>query len=202
MSDAGKNVTSMESMRRLADVVREVKNASADRDDVVVELREASRMRLEILANELAQVFADVPADVDMFDFAVSSGLQPRLWIDAVAHVSLGRDRRTYRFLKDTRNGRVVLAEATDTRPIADQVTRYIAERLIERERMLEGEPMQSFARTPEVREAVSAMQSPRAATWGAMLSGIGLIAAGAIVGLIATIVLLWDRIPADRLGF
>lgn len=202
MSDAGKNVTSMESMRRLADVVREVKNASADRDDVVVELREASRMRLEILANELAQVFADVPADVDMFDFAVSSGLQPRLWIDAVAHVSLGRDRRTYRFLKDTRNGRVVLAEATDTRPIADQVTRYIAERLIERERMLEGEPMQSFARTPEVPEAVSAMQSPRAATWGAMLSGIGLIAAGAIVGLIATIVLLWDRIPADRLGF
>lgn len=202
MSDAGKNVTSMESMRRLADVIRDVKNASADRDDVVVELREASRMRLDLLANELKQIFADVPADVDMFDFAVSSGLQPRLWIDAVAHVSLGRDRRTYRFLKDTRNGRVVLAESTDIRPVADQVTRYIAERLIERERMLEGEPAQSFARTPEVREAPSAPQSPRAATWGAMLSGIGLIAAGALVGLIVTLILLWDRIPADKLGF
>lgn len=202
MSDAGKNVTSMESMRRLADVIRDVKNASADRDDVVVELREASRMRLDLLANELTQVFADVPADVDMFDFAVSSGLQPRLWIDAVAHVNLGRDRRTYRFLRDTRNGRVVLAESTDIRPVADQVTRYIAERLIERERMLEGEPAQSFARTPEVREAPAAAQSPRAATWGAMLSGIGLIAAGALVGLIVTLILLWDRIPADKLGF
>lgn len=201
MSDAGKNVTSMDSMRRLGDVIRDVKNASADRDDVVVELREASRMRLDLLANELTPIFADVPADVDMFDFTVSSGLQPRLWIDAVAHVSLGRDRRTYRFLKDTRIGRVVLAEATDIRPVADQVTRYIAERLVERERMLEGEPAQSFARTPQVRELPGTSQA-RAATWAAMLSGIGLIAAGALVGLIVTLILLWDRIPADRLGF
>jgi hypothetical protein len=34
------------------------------------------------------------------------------------------------------------------------------------------------------------------------MLSGIGLIAAGALVGLIVTLILLWDRIPADKLGF
>ena len=57
-------------------------------------------MRLELLAAELAPVFADVPDDVDIFDFAVSSGLQPRLWIDAVSHVAMGRDRRTYRFLQ------------------------------------------------------------------------------------------------------
>lgn len=201
MSD-GKNVTPMESMRRLADVIREVKNASADRDDVVVELREASRMRLDLLANELAQVFADVPADVDLFDFAVSSGLQPRLWIDAVSHVSLGRDRRTYRFLKDTRLGRVVLAESAEIKPIADQVTRYIAERLIEREQMLDGGVAQSFAHTPEVREAPAAPQTSYSATWAAMLSGVGLIVAGALVGLIVTLLLLWDRIPAGRLGF
>lgn len=201
MSDAGKNVTSMETMRRLADVIRDVKNASADRDDVVVELREASRMRLDLLANELAPVFADVPADADIFDFAISSGLQPRLWIDAVAHVSLGRDRRTYRFLKDTRIGRVVLAESTDIKPVADQVTRYIAERLIERERMMEGEPAQSFAATPEMRELPPASQA-RAATWSAMLSGIGLVAAGAIVGLIVTLALLWGRMPAGWPGF
>lgn len=202
MSDAGKNVTPMESMRRLADVMREVKNASADRDDVVVELREASRMRLDMLANELAQVFADVPADVDIFDFAVSSGLQPRLWIDAVSHVSLGRDRRTYRFLKDTRIGRVVLAESTDMRPVADQVTRYIAERLVEREQMLDGVVTQSFARTPEVRDAAAEPSAPRTDGWTTVLTGLGLVAAGAFVGLVLTLVLLWDRIPTDRLGF
>ena len=124
---------------RLADAVREVKNAAADREDVVVELREAQKMRLELLAAELAPIFADVPADAG-FDFAISSGTQPRLWIDAVSHVTMGRDRRTYRFLRDTRLGRVVLAESHEIKPVADQVTRYIAERIVERQRMIDGD--------------------------------------------------------------
>ncbi|TIW30273.1 MAG: hypothetical protein E5V72_34810, partial [Mesorhizobium sp.] len=80
------------------------------------------------------------------FDFAVSSGLQPRLWIDAVSHVAMGRDRRTYRFLKDTRIGRMVLAESTEMKPVADQVTRYVAERVVERQRMMEGGVEQAVA--------------------------------------------------------
>lgn len=122
---------------RLADAIREVKNAIADRADVVVELRHAQRTRLELLAEDLKPVFAQA-ADDDRFDFAISQGEQPRLWIDAVAHVTMGRDRRTYRFLRDTRLGRVVLAESADMRQVADQVTRYIAERMIERRQALE----------------------------------------------------------------
>src|ERR1700754_1154851 len=140
MSDAGDNVKPIGSGRHLSDAIREVKNAVADRDDVVVELREASRMRLELLAAELAPIFAETPADIDLVDFTISSGLQPRLWIDAVSHVAMGRDRRTYRFLKDTRAGGVVLAEATAIKPVADQVARYVAERIIERERLMEGD--------------------------------------------------------------
>ena len=127
------------SIRGSRDAIRDVKNAAADREDVVVELREAQKMRLELLAAELAPVFADVPADAG-FDFAISSGMQPRLWIDAVSHVTMGRDRRTYRFLRDTRLGRVVLAESLDIKPVADQVTRYIAERIVERQRMIDGD--------------------------------------------------------------
>src|SRR5688572_13354831 len=110
MSEAGQNVAPLDNVRKLSDVVREVKNAAADREDVVVEMREASRTRLELLAQELEPVFADVPEDDPVFDFVISSGEQPRLWIDAVAHITMGRDRRTYRFLRDTRMGRVVLA--------------------------------------------------------------------------------------------
>src|SRR4051812_8494537 len=98
---------------RLGEAIREVKNAVADRDDVVVELREAQRMRLELLAAELAPIIIDVPDDAG-FDFAISSGLQPRLWVDAVSLVAMGRDRRLYRFVRDTRLGRVVLAESHD----------------------------------------------------------------------------------------
>lgn len=134
--------------RRLSDAIRQVKNAAADRDDVVVDMREASRTRLELLAAELEDVFGGVPADDPLFDFAISSGLQPRLWIDATAHVAMGRDRRAYRFVRDTRLGRVVLAETHDIKQAAEAVTRFIAERMVERERLIAGSPQ------PVMREA------------------------------------------------
>ena len=162
MKDSDEQFTSLTPSRKLSDAVRDVKNAFADRDDVVVDMREAHRMRLDLLAAELTPVFADVPADMDNFDFVVSSGLQPRLWIDAVSHVAMGRDRRTYRFLRDTRIGRVVLAESTDMKPVADQVTRYVAERIVERQRMMEGgvEPAVASLNRAAVREAEPPLQA------------------------------------------
>jgi hypothetical protein len=204
MKDAGETNRQIGPSRRLADAVRDVKNALADRDDVVVDLREAHRMRLELLAAELAPVFADVPADMDSFDFALSSGLQPRLWIDAVSHVSMGRDRRTYRFLKDTRIGRVVLAESTEMKPIADQVTRYVAERIVERQRMLEGgaEPATHIER-PMIIEAVAPLRETwQSRLWRAALSALAVIAAGALVGLVLAVVLFWDRLMAMKVSF
>ena len=205
MKDAGENITQIDQSRKLSDAIRDVKNAFADRDDVVVDMREAHRMRLDLLAAELAPVFADVPADMDNFDFAVSSGLQPRLWIDAVSHVAMGHDRRTYRFLRDTRIGRVVLAESTEMKPVADQVTRYVAERVVERQRMMEGGGEQAIAglKRSAVPEAEPPLRSvPRGKVWSAFLSGLGLIAAGALVGLAISIVLFWDRLVAMGLSF
>ena len=126
--------------RRLADIVRDVKIAAADRTDVVVDIRDADRARLELLAQEVRLLLDDIdPAD-DRFDFGISAGLQPRLWIDSVAHVHMGRDRRLYRFVRDTRLGRVVISDSSDLTQTADAVGRYIAERVIERERILAGD--------------------------------------------------------------
>lgn len=198
MSEAGERVAA-DKARRLSDAIREVKNAAADRDDVVVEMREAQRTRLELLAAELHPVFAEVPADVETFDFVISSGLQPRLWIDAVSHVAMGRDRRTYRFVRDTRLGRVVLAESTDMKPIADKVTRYIAERLVERQRMMEGgvEP---------VLVAASDETGPEAAPWNSGRTGFGsgllAVLAGVLAGLVVAALLFKDRLAALWPGF
>ncbi|WP_421916580.1 hypothetical protein [Mesorhizobium sp.] len=205
MKDAGEKISTIDPSRKLSDAIRDVKNAFADRDDVVVDMREAHRMRLELLAAELAPVFADVPTDMDNFDFALSSGLQPRLWIDAVSHVAMGRDRRTYRFLKDTRIGRVVLAESTEMKPVADQVTRYVAERVVERQRMMEGgaEPAVTGMKRTAVPEAEPPLRTAtRGKIWSAFLSGLGLIAAGALVGLVASVVFFWDRILAMKISF
>lgn len=181
--------------RRLSDAIREVKNAVADRNDVVIEMRDAQRMRLELLAQELEPVFAEVPAADDQFDFALSSGLEPRLWIDATSHVSLGRDKRTYRFLKDTRLGRVVLAESHDMKPVADQVTRYVAERIIERQKSLDGDVLPLRHSLDEGGAKIEFHWSTGGLPWGAALTAIGLFFAGSLAGAATAVFWFWEQL-------
>lgn len=199
MSERADNQNGVVPLRKLSDAIREVKNAAADREDVVVELREATRMRLQLLAAELAPVFAEIPADVDNFDFVLSSGMQPRLWVDSVSHVSMGRDRRTYRFLKDTRIGRVVLGESVRMEAIADAVTRYVAERIVERERLLEGSvaPAVEGALAQHVREAEPPLRGGRSQIMSRLAAGFWILLAGGIFGLAAATVMLWTKLTA-----
>lgn len=129
---------------RLSDIVRKARVSSAERQDVVVDMKEADKARLELLAEKLEPIFDDVDKEDDRFDFNISSGAQPRIWIDSVAHVHMGRDRRTYRFVRDSRLGRVVLIESGDADEVYSYVTNYIAGRVIEREKLLEGD-MEAF---------------------------------------------------------
>jgi hypothetical protein len=128
--------------RLLRGALREARIEAAARTGVVVDLRDAEIARLELLHDELDPVFAEIPSDLDLFDRGISRGDTPRLWIDAVAHVEMGRDKRTYRFVQDSRFGRVVLAESLGSRDIAEAVTKYVARRMIDRERMLAGEEL------------------------------------------------------------
>ena len=96
----------------LKDAVREARIEAAERSAVVVDLRDADLARLELLNDALDPVFKDIPQDVELFDRGVSKGDVPRLWIDVIAHVEMGRDKRQYRFVQDTRYGRAVLAES------------------------------------------------------------------------------------------
>ncbi|MBP0614885.1 hypothetical protein [Jiella mangrovi] len=135
MSETKETIPHLMGTKRLADAVRQAKIAAAQRSDVVVDIREADRARLDILAEELQPITRELdPAD-DYFDFTVSGGAHPRLWIDGTANVMMARDRRTYRFVRETRLGRLTLAESTEPRVIADHVTNYVAERIVDREK-------------------------------------------------------------------
>jgi hypothetical protein len=127
---------------RLRDALRQARIEAADRTGVVVELRDAEVARLEILNEALDPLFGQVPEQVDMFDRGVSQGETPRLWIDVVAHVVMGRDKRIYRFVQDTRFGRIVIAESHDVPVIVDAVTGYVARRMIEREHAMVATPV------------------------------------------------------------
>src|SRR5919206_3725780 len=96
----------------LKQAVRQARVDQAERTGVVVDLHDADLARLELLNEALDPLFAEVPPEIDLFERGISRGETPRLWIDAVAHVAMGRDKRIYRFVQDTRYGRKVLAES------------------------------------------------------------------------------------------
>jgi hypothetical protein len=122
---------------RLKEAVRQTRIEIAEKSAVVVELRDAELARLELLNEALDPLFSETPPDVDLFDRGISRGDTPRLWIDAISHVEMGRDKRRYRFVQDSRYGRQVLAESNEIPEIVEAITHYVAARLIEREQAL-----------------------------------------------------------------
>jgi hypothetical protein len=123
--------------QRLKEALRRARIDAAERTGVVVDLHDAEVARLELLNEALDPFFAEIPVEIDLFDRGISRGETPRLWVDAIAHVAMGRDKRIYRFLQDTRYGRKVLAESVSIPEVAEAVTKYVAQRIIERERAL-----------------------------------------------------------------
>jgi len=160
---------------RLKEAMRAARLENAERTGVVVDLRDAELARLEILNEALDPLFADVPAEIELFDRAISKGDTPRLWIDAVAHVAMGRDTRVYRFLLDTRYGRKILAESLNANDIVDAVTRYVARRMIERERALADVPMPGSVEGPARR---SGWRTFRRVLWWTVVTFAALYAA------------------------
>ncbi|WP_442756880.1 hypothetical protein ACNHKD_10240 [Methylocystis sp. JAN1] len=124
-------------MASLATALRKARIENAEHSAALADLRAAEIVRLELLADALSPVLAQIPRDCDIFDVAVSPGERPRLFIDQIGFVEMDRDRRTYRFLQDTRHGRITLRESADIDEMVDAATDYIAHRLIEREKAL-----------------------------------------------------------------
>jgi hypothetical protein len=149
MSEALEQVETPPKRHDLREAIRRVRIVNTEQADGLADLRDAERARLELLADSLADLIADVPDDLDFFAFALSNGETPRLWIDLTCHVAMGRDRRTYRLLKDTRLGRTVLHESADRDEMAERIADYVAERVLDRQRAIEGDWIELKARAP-----------------------------------------------------
>ena len=169
----------------LKEAMHQARIEAAERTSVVVDLRDAEVARLELLNEALDPIFADVPPDIELFDRGVSRGDTPRLWIDAVAHIAMGRDKRIYRLLHDTRVGRRVLAESHDIREMVQAVTAYVARRLVERERALDEVP--DFIKRVGQQEAARERRRRRWRAMAALMLGflmgvLALFAAGVLL--------------------
>ncbi|HEX4407316.1 MAG TPA: hypothetical protein VH206_00960 [Xanthobacteraceae bacterium] len=171
----------------LQDAMHQARVEAAERTSVVVDLRDAELARLELLNEALDPLFGEIPPEADLFDRGISRGETPRLWIDAVAHVAMGRDKRSYRFLHDSRMGRHVLAESHEIPDIVQAITTYIARRLVERQRALADNPDFAARVAPKEAARIKARRGWRA--FGALVLGfiLGAVTLFAVALLIAT---------------
>jgi hypothetical protein len=176
--------------QRLRDALRQARLESAERTGVIVDMRDADVARLEILNEALEPLFKEVPDSIDMFDRGITRGDPPRLWIDVLAHVDMGRDKRTYRFVLDSRYGRKVLAESTEPAEIVEGVTRYVARRMIERERALAADER------PLTQDGVRDKRSRRRLRWRAFRAFVYglLLGIAAVIGTLALMIARWGH--------
>lgn len=124
----------------LAKAMNDVRASQANHDDAVEGLQYGKLSKLELLVDDLQGVINDIPRENDQFEFAITKGKSPRLWVDMTCFVRLVGEGHDYELVKDTRMGRSVLVRDASRRRIGEHVTKYVAERVLERERMLEGE--------------------------------------------------------------
>ncbi|WP_417672121.1 hypothetical protein [Roseibium sp.] len=192
MSEMQDNVVPHTRVRSLREAIRKVQLGEAERSDVVVELQDTERARLEMLADEMKDVFKEIPEDDDQFTLQIVPGSTPRLWIDVTSHVVVGGDRKTYRFLKDTRFGRTVLLETSEIDDMADCLTEYIAERILEREKALEGDWLNDRLQRADA-EAKSVRKSQ---AWHPVLLFLVAFIVGMLAGIGGLVAYAWFANP------
>lgn len=118
----------------LAEALRDARVLEAAHFDAALNLRDSKSIRLQLLKDDL-QPAVTMPPAADMFDLALVPGEPPRLWIDMITSVVMEPDHRTYRLIRDRQDDREVLFDSDDRMAMADHIRRYMAHRLIARER-------------------------------------------------------------------
>jgi hypothetical protein len=154
----------LDAAETLRKAMRRARFDDAERIGVQANLRMAQIVRLELLQDAMAPLLAQIPKGVDLFDVGLMPGGTPRLFIDMIGFVEMGRDARAYRLLQDTRHGRVTLAESSDLGVTIDAITDYIARRLIERDKALASDETSGGARPNTRRKGVLAVSEPTTA--------------------------------------
>jgi hypothetical protein len=121
----------------LTAAIRRARIEGAEQNQAVADLRETEIARLQLVEEAVRPVLDQAPNGIDLFDAGIAYGERPRLFIDMIGFVEMAHDRRTYRFLQDTRHGRVLIAETERIDRVVAAITNYIGRRLVERERAL-----------------------------------------------------------------
>lgn len=125
--------------RSLREAIKQARLKEAVNIDLVADRRSSELARLEVLKAALEPVFDEVPEGEDRFDLALVPSVPARLWIDMFTYVTMDSTNQIYRLVRNGRNGRRVLGETREVGDMRQQVTDYIAQQIVDRERQLNG---------------------------------------------------------------
>ena len=124
--------------QRLKDALRKARIDAAERTGVVVDLHDAEVARLELLNEALDPLFAEIPAEVDLFDRGISRAARRRGYGSTPSPTSRwGATSASIASCRTPATAARCWPRSCNIPEIVEAVTKYLAQRLIERERAL-----------------------------------------------------------------
>ena len=126
----------MSDHNQLTAALREARLAEAAQLDSILALRDARALRLETLRVDLVEQLKNQPQAQALFDLTLLPGDVPKLWIDLISSVVMEPDPSTYRLVQDHENRRTVLFETRDLKQMVQFATKYMAHRMVAREKI------------------------------------------------------------------
>lgn len=131
-------------------ILKDARLAEAAHLDAVLHVQDAKGLRLAALRSRIAPELEGYPEAHHMVELRVMPGEVPRLWIDLISSVVMAPDGRTYRLEQDGDGARRVLFETQNLETMAAEVLRFIAYRVIAREKLAATAAQSGFAPSQE----------------------------------------------------
>src|SRR5262245_4817522 len=118
--------------------LRRARLAQSAHFDALADIKDAQTLRLQALRDDLFPLVESNARLQDFVDLALIPGDPPRLWIDLVTYAVMGPEPRTYCLIQDHATGHESLFSSRDRSEMVKYIGERIANRLVERERMLQ----------------------------------------------------------------
>jgi hypothetical protein len=121
--------------KQFEQALREARRAEAAHRDALRNVSDAKALRLIDLQERLIKALPENSDILNLVDLRFEPGEEPRLFIDLVTSVAIEPDAHTYRLSQDRDYRRETLLDTGNTDEMTRHILKYVAHRLIARER-------------------------------------------------------------------
>lgn len=119
----------------LTKAMKDARLAEAVQLDAILNARDARILRLGALRDAVLPELQAHEEAKKFFDLNVVQGDKPKLWLDLISWVEMAPDPKNYQLVQTRETAEDVLFESADAAEMKGYIIRYMAHRLVERER-------------------------------------------------------------------